>query len=142
MLATDTMNDFQLKSITVGELLTQVHQQGAPLRIDDESTTYYVLSADQLAALFEMLPNSSAEKNEFTMQDFALSESDVTAYQQRREQRRKRIDSARLTPLDQQLAKRLAASKQKSALVMGTSQAVILQELEAAIAHNMLALTK
>lgn len=126
----------------VRELLVQIQERGTPLRIDGDTGTYYILSADQLMTLLSLIPEDAASVSSFTPQDFGLTEADLTAYEARRKARREQIDLNVLVPLDPDLEQRLLhlSQIQHQRPLSGKEaheREQLLHELEAAMLRNL-----
>ena len=100
-------NHSPISSRTINDLLAQITEHGTPLRIDDATGTYYVLSADQLMTLLRGRPDEVESVVACTPQDFGLTEAEMAAYDTRRQSRRQSIDLGVLAPLDAALEQRL-----------------------------------
>ena len=100
-------NHSPTSSTDIRDLLAQITAHGTPLRIDDATGTYYVLSADQLMTLLRGRPDEVESVVSCTPQDFGLTEAEMSAYDTRRQSRRQRIDRGVLVPLDAALEQRL-----------------------------------
>ena len=119
---------------SVAELLQQVDVDGAPLRIDSKTNTYYVLSADQLLALLKN--NHGDEKSpQFTPADFGLSEADITNYQALHRSRSSAIAQNKQAPLSANLRKRLRQSEKNNFRRPESEQ--LLHELEDEMLRNL-----
>jgi hypothetical protein len=126
----------------IAGLLAQIENHGTPLRIDGSTETYYVLSADQLMALLRGVHGGVESAASFTLQDFGLTEADLSAYEARREARRERIDRVRLTPLEATLEQRLRQLNQVQRQAPLSDQQKreieqLLNELERAMGDNV-----
>ena len=131
----------------VSDLLAQITEHGTPFRIDGAAGTYYVLSADQLMTLLRGRPEEVESVASCTPQDFGLTEADMSAYDTRREARRKQIDLGMLAPLDADLERRLRQLQQVQrhrplSKAHKREREQLLHELEMAIMRNLQALTE
>lgn len=131
----------------IAGLLDQIEHHGTPFRIDGSTQTYYVLSADQLMALLRDVHGGVESEEPFTLEDFGLTEADLSAYEARREARRKRVDRGMLAPLEAALAQRLGQLNQTQSQAPLSDQQKreveeLLNELEAAMGDNVQAAAK
>ena len=120
---------------SVAELLQQVDVDGAPLRIDSKTNTYYVLSADQLLALLKNSHGDERGSPQFTPADFGLSEADITNYQALHRSRSSAIAQNKQTPLSANLRKRLRQSEKNNFRRPESEQ--LLHELEYEMSRNL-----
>jgi hypothetical protein len=140
-------NHSPTSSRDVSNLLAQITEHGTPLRIDDATGTYYVLSADQLMTLLRGRPDEVESVVSCTPQDFGLTEAEMAAYDTRRQARRQRIDPGVLAPLDAALEQRLrqwqqVQHQQPLSQAQKREREQLLHELETAMMRNLQALAE
>jgi hypothetical protein len=126
----------------VSDLLAQITEHGTPFRIDGAAGTYYVLSADQLMTLLSGRPEEVESVASCTPQDFGLTEAEISAYDTRREARRKQIGLGMLAPLDAALEQRLrrwhqVQRQQPLSETHKREREQLLHELEMAMMRNL-----
>ena len=142
-----TQHHSPTSSRDVRDLLAQITEHGTPLRIDDATGTYYVLSAYQLMTLLRSRPDEVESVVSCTPQDFGLTEAEMAAYDARHQSRRQRIDHSVLAPLDAALEQRLRQWQQVQrqrplSQVQKREREQLLHELEMAMMRNLQALTE
>jgi hypothetical protein len=136
-----------IPSRDASDLLAQITEHGTPFRIDAATGTYYVLSADQLMSLLSSRPEEVESAALCTPQDFGMTEADMTAYDTRRQARRKRIELGVLAPLDAALEQRLrqlnrVQRQRPLSAAQKRERERLLHELEMAMMCNLRALTE
>jgi hypothetical protein len=141
-MAIQTITDQSpLRDWTVEDLLSEIKQRGAPLRIDTDidtdTDTYYVLRMDQLLALLEDSLQDAQPTDEFVPEDFGLTGADLAAYQARRAARRNAAPANQQVRLDASLVQRLAKLKGKPTSYSTAERESLLQALESAMLRNL-----
>ncbi len=133
-----------MQQAEVKALLNQIEEQGTPLRIESESSTYYILSAKQLQMLLKSTEFDEEEVTTYTPADFGLNNTDVAAYEKSRKTRRTYLGRSEQTPLDKDLVQRLdhmldhMTEGQNSFSEAGRDKREqLLQELDEAILRNL-----
>lgn len=133
---------------TLQSLLAQVQKRGTPVRIDDASGSYYVLSAKQLMLLLQDGPSQleptvpiEADSGEsFNLEDFGLTQAELVAYEQRRDQRRMMLNLTAQKPLSSELAvqiQQIAQQQDDTGELDEKKLEQALQELEASLLQNL-----
>lgn len=130
-------NQSPLLALTVEDLLLQIKERGAPLRIESDADTYYVLRMDQVVALLEDSLNAASAANDFMPEDFGLTDADLAAYQARRAARRKAVAAEKHARLDAALVQRLAKLKEQPPSYSTAEREALLQALETAMLRNL-----
>lgn len=137
-MAIQTITDQSpLRDWTVEDLLSEIKQRGAPLRIESDADTYYVLRMDQVVALLEDSLQDAQPTDEFVPEDFGLTDADLAAYQARRADRRNAAPAEQQTQLDASLVQRLAKLKDKPSSYSPSEREALLQALEAAMLRSL-----
>jgi hypothetical protein len=126
-----------LRAWTVEDLLLEIKRRGAPLRIESDAGTYYVLRIDQVVALLEDSLQAAQPINEFMAEDFGLTDADLAAYQVRRASRRNAALAKQQRQLDASLVQRLAKLQEKPSSYSTSEREALLQALEAAMLRNL-----
>lgn len=114
--------------------LSQLEVHETPFRIQNSQTVYYVLTMEQVLTL--MQPTLAMQsQQQFTAEDFGLTEEDINTYFELRHKRQAHINVAQQTPLTTDLQNRLDIAQGSRAEFSANDQ--LMQELEATMLQNL-----